>query len=159
MSYASLALAIGVIVVVVEWSAKIEKRRASWRRRWRSWRGVLLVVALGCFGCGPSAQNAAATAVAHATNAATVTLLETERFDAELAVAEAETAEDAREGVRRVRERWDPIWDAVHALRLAHDAYREGGPLAAVVEAYCSLRHLASQRGVALPGEVCRAGG
>lgn len=85
---------------------------------------VAALICLGLAGCGPRAEAVTADAVAAAVNAAAPALLEAERTETLDAVDGATRTRDAmRAAAARVRERWDPIWQAHEALREAHGAW------------------------------------
>lgn len=110
-----------------------------------------LVVAGGCNQTVMQVQAQTATAVASAANAALPVLVERYRREGiEIVLAVKQrggTADEARDLLQGLKDRWAPVWEAWEGLRIAQDAWADsieggGSPAAAAAalkDAYCGL--------------------
>ena len=104
--------------------------------------------------CTPQAQAVAADTVATVANAAIDPLLTAYEAEGNAAIQRAETVEELMLAIPATRDRWQPVWAALRAFAIAHDAWAtalergQDGDLAAVQAAWCALRAMALEFGV-----------
>lgn len=135
---------------------------------------VLLALVLSQVGCPDwvrQAQIQTANSVAQAANATLPMLVETYRQEGLAAIESVKdkggTADDARKAIESVKTKWQPIWEAWAALRIAEDAWAKAleedkdttAALVGVRTAYCGFmaRWPGSVPVIPLAPVICRS--
>ena len=117
-------------------------------------RILLAALLVLCCTCGPRAQVVAAQTVATVANAAIDPLMTAYEAEGDAAIQNAQTVEELMSAIPTVQERWEPLWQALRAFAIAHDAWAtaleqgQEGDLEAVQAAWCALRAMALEFGV-----------
>jgi len=129
--------------------------------------GLTALVACHPPGEAVAADAVVAEAVAAIADAAIVDLVAGVQAEGEAAIYGAETPGELLVALPTVKGRWKGVWDALRAFAVIHDAWAtalergDRGDVAAVQAAWCELRALADERGVALgdfPVLICGEG-
>lgn len=128
-------------------------------------RLAVLLAALLCAGCGPTAiqtQATAANTIARAANASTASLAETYTLRGEALIDGSSSRNEALALLQAHREQWRPVWAAIDALASAHDLWAtslESGigsaeAAAALMAAWCDLAEAVRAVGERVPAIV-----